>query len=280
MIQENALAGRSALITGGGTGLGLALARELGGGGARLVLASRSEEHLEEGRRRLEAEGAEVQTVVTDVRDYRQVRRAVQVTVDRYGGLDILVNNAAGNFIRAAEDLPEKAFSTVVDIVLNGTFYASRAAGRAMIAAGRGGALLNIVATYAWHGGPGTAHSAAAKAGVLALTRTLAVEWARHGIRVNALAPGAFESEGASDRLWPDDELRERVRRAIPLGRFAGREEIARAGAWLCSDEAAYVTGEVLVVDGGAWLGRGVAGLEPSEGIPRVRRRRRGDGEG
>lgn len=279
MIPDGALAGRTALITGGGTGLGLALALELGAAGARLVLASRSGEHLARGRERLQAAGAEVLTVPTDLRDYRQARRAVRAAVERFGRLDILVNNAAGNFIRPAENLPEKAFATVVDIVLNGTFYASRAAGRAMIEAGAGGAILNIVATYAWHGGPGTVHSAASKAGVLALTRTLAVEWARHGIRVNALAPGAFDTSGAADRLWPSEELRERVRRAVPLGRFARRREIARAGAWLCSDEASYVTGEVLVMDGGAWLGRGFLGHDPAEGLPSVRRRRRGDGE-
>jgi NAD(P)-dependent dehydrogenase (short-subunit alcohol dehydrogenase family) len=277
MIPDRALAGRTALVTGGGTGLGLALALELGRAGARLVLASRSEEHLAQGRARLADAGVEVLTVATDLRDYRQARRAVKAAVEGFGGIDILVNNAAGNFIRPAERLPEKAFATVVDIVVNGTFYASRAAGRAMIEAGGGGAILNIVATYAWHGGPGTAHSAAAKAGVLALTRTLAVEWARHGIRVNALAPGAFDSSGAADRLWPSEELREQVRRAVPLGRFARREEIARAGAWLCSEEASYVTGEVLVMDGGAWLGRGFLGQDPAEGLPAVRRRR-GDG--
>jgi NAD(P)-dependent dehydrogenase (short-subunit alcohol dehydrogenase family) len=142
-----------------------------------------------------------------------------------------------------------------------------------MIAGGRGGVILNIVATYAWTGGPGTIHSACAKAGVLALTRTLAVEWARRGIRVVAIAPGPFESEGAADRLWPSQELEERVRRSIPLGRFATRREVAAAAAWLVSDEAAYVTGECLTLDGGGWLGRGVLGAD--EPIPKVRRRRR-----
>lgn len=141
-----------------------------------------------------------------------------------------------------------------------------------MIARGRRGVVLNVVATYAWTGGPGTIHSACAKAGVLAMTRTLAVEWARHGIRVVAIAPGPFESKGAADRLWPSSELEERVKRSIPLKRFATREEVAEAAAWLVSDAASYVTGECLTMDGGAWLGRGILGDD--EPVPSVRRRR------
>ncbi len=264
--------GRVAWITGGGTGLGLAIARALAARGATVALSGRDPGHLEAGGAALEAEGARVALLPCDVRDVHSVRRTAREIVARLGSLDVLVNNAAGNFVRPAEDLPEKAFATVVDIVLNGTFNCSRAAGRLMIAGG-GGVILNVVATYAWTGGPGTAHSAAAKAGVLALTRTLAVEWARHGVRVVAVAPGAFESDGAADRLWPSPELEERVRRSVPLGRFARREEVAQACLWLVSDAAAYVTGECLTVDGGAWLGRGILGVD--EPIPKVRRRRR-----
>jgi len=266
------LSGRVALITGGGTGLGLALAHELARAGAAVALASRDPAHLEAGCRALEPHGAPVAAFPCDVRDPHAVRRTVRDVEERLGPLAFLVNNAAGNFVRPAEQLPEKAFANVVDIVLNGTFNCSRAAGRAMIAGGRGGVILNVVATYAWTGGPGTIHSACAKAGVLALTRTLAVEWASHGIRVVAVAPGAFDSSGAADRLWPSDELRERVRAAVPLGRFATREEVARAALWLLSDAAAYVTGECLTLDGGAWLGRGILGAD--EPIPKVRRRR------
>jgi len=151
----------------------------------------------------------------------------------------------------------------------------TRAAGRALIAQGEGGAILNVLATYAWTGGPGTVHSACAKAGLLAMTRTLAVEWARHGIRVNGLAPGPLATEGASARLWPSDALEERVRRAIPLGRFAELAEVADAALYLLSDHASYVTGEVLTLDGGGWLGRGIlAGEGPEDGVPVVRRRR------
>lgn len=261
------------MVTGGGTGLGLEIASALAREGAALAIASRNSEHLEAGRRALTSIGARVVAVPCDVRDPHAVRRMVRHVEEELGGLDILVNNAAANFVRPAEELPEKAFANVVDIVLNGTFYCSRAAGRAMIARGRGGVVLNVVATYAWTGGPGTIHSACAKAGVLAMTRTLAVEWARHGIRVVAIAPGPFDSEGAADRLWPSPELEARVRGSIPLARFATRAEVARAAAWMVSDQAAYVTGECLTLDGGGWLGRGVLGAD--EPIPKVRRRRR-----
>lgn len=272
MPDTQSLQGRVALITGGGTGLGLAIARALARRGASVALASRGEQHLAEGRASLERDGLAASAHVCDVRDAHAVRRLVRTVEDELGGLDILVNNAAGNFVRPAESLPEKAFANVVEIVLNGTFYGSRAAGRSMIARRKGGVILNVVATYAWTGGPGTIHSAAAKAGVLALTRTLAVEWARHGIRIVAVAPGPFDSKGAADRLWPSEELEERVRRSIPLERFASREEVAEACAWLVSDAASYVTGECLTIDGGAWLGRGILGND--EPVASVRRRR------
>ncbi len=264
--------GRVALVTGGGTGLGLEIGRALAREGVSIAIASRDPAHLDAGRRELEAAGARVLAVPCDVRDAHAVRRAVDTVESGLGPLGIVVNNAAGNFVRPAEELPERAFANVVDIVLNGTFNVSRAAARRMIAHGGGGVILNVVATYAWTGGPGTVHSACAKAGVLAMTRTLAVEWARHRIRVVAVAPGPFESKGAADRLWPSPALEERVRRSIPLGRFATREEVAAASAWLCSDAAAYVTGECLTVDGGAWLGRGILGGD--EPIPKIRRRR------
>jgi NAD(P)-dependent dehydrogenase (short-subunit alcohol dehydrogenase family) len=272
-IDPRAFGGTTAVVTGGGTGLGLEIARALAARGAAVALAGRTPAHLDAGRASLEADGARVLTVACDVRDAHATRRLVREVEESLGPVGILVNNAAGNFVRPAELLPEKAFANVVDIVLNGTFNGSRAAGRAMIAGGRGGTILNVVATYAWTGGPGTIHSACAKAGVLALTRTLAVEWARHGIRVVAIAPGPFDSEGAADRLWPSKDLEDKVRRSIPLGRFATRKEVATAAAWLLSDDAAYVTGECLTLDGGGWLGRGILGAD--EPIPKVRRRRR-----
>jgi len=265
--------GHCALISGGGTGLGLEIGKALARRGAKLALASRSEEHLERGRETLSALGAEVQTRVCDVRDYRAVRSCVRSLEDTFVLPDLLVNNAAGNFVRPSERLPEKAFANVVDIVLNGSFYLSRTLGARWIERGVRGVQLNVLATYAWTGGPGTVHSACAKAGVLAMTRTLAVEWARHGIRIVGLAPGPFESSGAADRLWPSVELKNRVREGIPLGRFATREEVAEAAAWLMGPSADYVTGECLTMDGGAWLGKGILG--PGEAIPKVLRRRR-----
>lgn len=275
MLRDGALEGRVVIVTGGGTGLGRKIAENAARLGARVALASRDAAHLAAAGDAIRASGGESIEIPTDVREYRQVRALVARTVDHFGRLDALVNNAAGNFVRPAERLPETAFRNVVDIVLNGGFYAARAAGRAMIAQDRGGAILNVLATYAWTGGPGTVHSACAKAGLLAMTRTLAVEWARHGIRVNGIAPGPLATEGASARLWPSDALEERVRRAIPLGRFATLQEVADAALYLLSDHASYVTGEVLTLDGGGWLGRGVlAGEEPDDGVPMVRRRR------
>lgn len=272
MSESGPFEGQATLITGGGTGLGLEIARVLARGGASVALASRSLEHLDEGAESLRSEGLDAKTYPCDVRHIHAVRRLVRAVETDLGPIRIVVNNAAGNFVRPAEDLPEKAFANVVDIVLNGTFYVSRAAGKAMIEHGNGGAILNVVATYAWTGGPGTVHSACAKAGVLAMTRTLAAEWARHGIRVVAIAPGPFESKGSADRLWPSEELEERVRRSIPLGRFASREEVAGAAAWLLSESASYVTGECLTLDGGGWLGKGILGAD--EPIPKVRRRK------
>ena len=274
MLPEGCFDGRVVLVTGGGTGLGLEIARRAAALGARVVIASRNADHLAAGAAEIRTCGAEALTIPTDVRDYRQVRAMVRTTLDRFGRLDALVNNAAGNFVRPAERLPEEAFRNVIDIVLNGSFFCSRAAGRSMIERGGGGSILNILATYAWTGGPGTIHSACAKAGVLAMTRTLAVEWARHGIRVNGVAPGPFESEGAQARLWPTPELEQSIRRRIPLGRFARTSEVANAALYLLSDFAEYVTGEVLTLDGGAWLGQPLGGSEADGSIPLVRRKR------
>lgn len=256
MLPPGALQGRVALITGGGTGLGKAMAQEFARLGARLVLASRKREHLDPAAADLAAAGAEVLAVPMDVRNPDDVDRTVQAALDRFGRIDILVNNAAGNFVCRAEDLSVGGWNAVVGIVLNGTFYMSRAVGRHMIQRGGGGAILNVLATYAWTGGPDTVHSAAAKAGVLAMTRTLAVEWARHGIRVNAIAPGPVDGTGAAPALWPTEEARQRVIAQVPLGRMGRPEEIAWAAAYLVSDYAAFISGECLVIDGGHWLNK------------------------
>jgi len=261
MLPDRALDGRVAIVTGGGTGIGRAIALEYARLGARLVLASRSPEHLEPAAEELGAKpGAEVLAVPMDVRVPEQVERLCDETVRRFGSIDILVNNAAGNFICPAEKLSPNGWQAVVNIVLNGTFYCSRAAGLRMIAGGRGGNILNLVAAYAWTGGPGTIHSACAKAGVVCMTRTLAVEWARYKIRVNAIAPGPVETEGAGSKLWGTPQARNALLTTVPRGRIGTPEEIAQASAYLVSDFADFITGEVLVMDGGQWLGKGMFG--------------------
>src|SRR3954452_9029831 len=212
MFEPNLFRDRVAVITGGGTGIGLAIATRLGVLGAQIAIASRNAEHLERGCASLREHGIDALAVQLDVRNPEQVDEMVERTVKHFGGLDILVNNAAGNFISRAEDLSPNGWNAVIGIVLNGTFYCSRAVGQYLIARQRGGTIVNILANYVWTGSPGTIHSAAAKAGVMSLTQTLAVEWASHGIRVNAVAPGPIEaSPGAARQLWSSQAAIDRI---------------------------------------------------------------------
>lgn len=247
--------GQVAVVTGGGTGLGLEISRALAHLGARVVVLSRDPAHHETIRAEAERRGWSVASRALDVREPAAVRAAAEAVAKEHGRVDLLVNNAAGNFVCPAERMSANAWRAVLGIVLDGTFYCSQAFGRAMIRA-RSGSILNVVATYAWTGMAGVAHSASAKAGVLALTRSLAAEWARHRIRVNAIAPGPFHSEGAEQNLWPDPDLRAAIEEGIPLGRFGETGEIAAHSLYLLSPAAAHVTGECLVVDGGGSLPR------------------------
>jgi NAD(P)-dependent dehydrogenase (short-subunit alcohol dehydrogenase family) len=251
--------GRVIAITGGGSGMGRALAIDLGSQGARVAVCGRRPEPLEETVGLVREAGGEALAVPTDVRDPAQVDAFFDAIGERFGPADTLVNNAAGNFICPAIDLSPNGWLAVINIVLNGTFFCSRAFAKRFPDAERPtGSILSILATYAWTGNPGTAHSAAAKAGVWNLTKTLAVEWAPLGLRVNAMAPGVTNTEGASSNLFPTDEVRRRMTEQIPLRRFAELDDITRAARFLLSDDASYVTGECLTLDGGLVLEKGM----------------------
>lgn len=257
MFIPTLLKGKVAVVTGGGTGIGLAIAKRLGELGARIVIGSRNSANLESGTHDLRQAGLDPLAVQVDVRNPEQVDELVERSVRHFGHIDILVNNAAGNFVCRAEELSPNGWNAVIGIVLNGSFYCSRAVGRHMIARGQGGSIVSILANYVWTGSAGTIHSAAAKAGVMSMTQTLAAEWAPHQIRVNAVAPGPVESVGAAKQLWNTPEAVQRITDMVPLGRWGRPEEIADAVAFLVAPGSGYITGEILTVDGGSWLGRG-----------------------
>jgi peroxisomal 2,4-dienoyl-CoA reductase len=251
IFVDNLLAGRVALVTGGGTGITNGVARALAVAGARVVLVSRKMEHLEPAAEFIRGQGGDALPFAADVRSFEDVERAVAATVAHYGKLDIVVNGAAGNFLCPAEELSANGFGTVVDIDLKGTFNVCRAA-FAELKKG-GGSILNISATLQLLGTPLQLHASAAKAGVDALTRNLAVEWGGHGIRTNAIAPGPIEDTEGIKRLLPEP-LKEKLRKRIPVGRFGRVADVANCAVFLCSDAASFVNGAVIVIDGGHWL--------------------------
>jgi peroxisomal 2,4-dienoyl-CoA reductase len=251
IFVDGLLEERVALVTGGGTGITGGVARALAEAGAQVALVSRKMEHLKPAVEKIRALGGEAFAFVADVRNMEEVEKAVGATVGKFGKLDIIVNGAAGNFLCPAEELSPNGFGTVVDIDLKGTFNVCRAAFTELKK--EKGQILNISATLHYTGTPLQLHVSAAKAGVDALTRQLAVEWGRYGIRVNAIAPGPIEDTEGMSRLVPA-EVKEKLRRRIPLGRFGRIKDIEQTSVFLCSDAAAFINGAIIVVDGGQWL--------------------------
>ncbi|MEM6828921.1 MAG: SDR family oxidoreductase [Bacteroidota bacterium] len=269
MLQPDALKGKTILVTGGGTGLGKSMGAYFSELGANLVITSRKLEVLEKTAAEISQKtGNPVHCEACDVREYDQIERIISSSKDRFGTIDVLLNNAAGNFISPTERLSHRAFDTVVDIVLKGSYNFTLAMGKDWIEKKRPGTILNIVTTYAWTGSGYVVPSACAKSGVLAMTRSLAVEWAKYGIRSNAIAPGPFPTEGAWDRLLPGD-LKKKYdpARKVPLQRVGDHQELANLAAYLVSDYSAYVNGEVITIDGGEWL-KGAGEFNQLEAIP------------
>ncbi|MFM7271226.1 MAG: SDR family oxidoreductase [Actinomycetes bacterium] len=248
--------GRVVIVTGGGTGLGRAIALEFGRLGAHVVIASRGADHREAGLAALAEIGARASAYPCDVRDAGAVAALFDAVADGPGLPDVLVNNAAGNFPVPAEDMSPNAWRAVVDIVLNGTFLCSREFGRRLMDAGRSGSIINIGASYAWTGGPGFAHSAAAKAGVKNLTETLAVEWSPYGIRVNGLVPGLFPHDDEVDAIRGVPERHRSDARRQPALRVGVPRELGWAATFLASPYAGFVSGHTMVVDGANWQRR------------------------
>ncbi|MAU03855.1 MAG: short-chain dehydrogenase [Acidimicrobiaceae bacterium] len=248
--------GDTVLVTGAGTGLGKAIAVEFARLGASIVVASRNPEHLAAGRRAIEALGADVEVVECDIRDADAVAAAFDAAEERFGLPRVLVNNAAANFPSPAEDLSPNAWRTVVDITLNGTFLVSREFARRHLAAGSTASIVNVGASYAWTGGPGFAHSAAAKAGVKNMVETLAVEWGPYGIQVNGLVPGLFPHEDMTDDIRGSLDLTHEKDPLQPAMRVGERQELGWAATFLASPYARFISGHTLVVDGANWQRR------------------------
>ncbi len=251
IFAENILQGKVAFVTGGGTGITGGVARAFAEHGAKIAITSRKEENLIAKKQFMEENGGECLAVAADVRDFAAVENAIAKTVEHYGRIDIVVNGAAGNFLCAANELSPNGFGTVIDNVTKGTFNVCRAAFEELKKSQ--GQILNISATLHYLATPMQIHVSAAKAGVDAITRNLSVEWGRHGIRVNGIAPGPIEDTEGMKRLLPD-ALKEKITRKIPLGRFGRIADIENAALFLVSDAASYINGITLVVDGGQWL--------------------------
>ena len=261
MLRDDALKGKTIVVTGGGTGLGKAMGTYFLKLGANLVITSRKDDVIQKTAKEMEElTGGKVLAVACDVRAYEQVEHVLAEAIRVFGKVDALLNNAAGNFISPTERLSHRAIDTVVDIVLKGSYYSTLAFGKHWIEQQQKATVLSIVTTYAWTGSAFVVPSAMAKAGVLAMTRSLAVEWAKYGIRFNAIAPGPFPTKGAWDRLFPKDAFPEHLQERfsdfgnVPLKRVGEHQELANLAAYLMSDFSSYVNGEVVTIDGGEWI--------------------------
>jgi NAD(P)-dependent dehydrogenase (short-subunit alcohol dehydrogenase family) len=269
MLRDDALKGKTIIITGGGTGLGRAMGTYFLKLGANLVISSRKLDVLQKAATEMEAEtGGKVIAIACDVRKYDEVEQMLQQAITAFGRVDVLLNNAAGNFISPTERLSANAFAAVIDIVLKGSANCSLALGKYWIAEKIAGNILNIVTTYAFTGSAYVVPSACAKGGVLAMTRSLAVEWGRHGIRTNAIAPGPFPTKGAWDKLLPGEMAKKfDFRNRVPLKRVGEHQELANLAAFLVSDFSGYINGEVITIDGGEWL-QGAGQFNALEMVP------------
>jgi NAD(P)-dependent dehydrogenase (short-subunit alcohol dehydrogenase family) len=269
MLKDDALKGKTIIITGGGTGLGKAMGTYFLQLGANLVITSRKLDVLKQTATEMEAAtGGKVLAVACDVRKYEEVENMLNESVKTFGGVDALLNNAAGNFISPTERLSSNAFSAIIDIVLKGSVHCSLALGKYWIGEKRPGNIINIVTTYAFTGSAYVVPSACAKGGVLAMTRSLAVEWGRHGIRCNAIAPGPFPTKGAWERLLPGEMAQKfDFKNRIPLKRVGEHQELANLAAFLVSDFSGYINGEVITIDGGEWL-QGAGQFNALEMVP------------
>ncbi|MFN0274741.1 MAG: SDR family oxidoreductase [Chitinophagales bacterium] len=270
MLRDGALQGKTILVTGGGTGLGKSMSTYFLQLGANVIISSRKLEVIEKTAIELEKQtGGKCLAVACDVRNYEEVENVLKKGIEQFGKIDALVNNAAGNFISPTERLSNRAFDSVVDIVLKGSYNCTLALGKYWIENKMPASVLSIVTTYAWTGSGYVVPSACAKAGVLALTRSLAVEWGKYSIRLNAIAPGPFPTEGAWSRLLPPDMKEEfDLTKKIPVGRMGDHQELANIAAYLVSDYSGFVNGEVITIDGGEWL-KGAGEFNMLEKVPK-----------
>ncbi len=251
MFAEDAFDDQTVLITGGGTGIGRGMATTFAAHGATIGVAARREEPLRSTVEAIASEGGDASWETVDIREEERIEQCVEAFWDRWGGIDILINNAGANFISPAAATSTNGWETIVDINLNGTFRMSQAVGQKMMAAGEGGRIINISATNAERGSPMIAHSGASKAGINSLTESLAVEWGPAGITVNAILPGPVRTEGSNKQLWQDEDLVEQLESQIPLGRFGTPDDIAPLAMFLASEAGSFINGALIPCDGG-----------------------------